>query len=201
MESAKNPTSQQAQVTSRLSNVARKYATRKDVMKVGGAQEDKFNEVRNSMMIWRGEDGHEFGFADGASGENCGATGEGMAQAPDWRYNGETSLRVGEYGGLEISPLAVVAPEQHCEDIAPEEVLEKVLSQISEVSRCLGVSFEGFEKEAMKLFSDIEAVWTSRMPARGKKKNKLDRELQKLECSVNYGGNKGEIGQSKLIAD
>ena len=50
----------------------------------------------------------------------------------------------------------------------------------------------------MKLFSDIEVAWTSRMPTWGKKKNKLAYELQKLECSVNYGGNKGR-GQINLI--
>ena len=77
------------------------------------------------------------------------------------------------------------------EALSIEEVSEWVLCQINEVSRLLGVTFEGHEKEAMRLFSAIEDTWRSKLPARGakhmKKKGKLARELRKLECSVSYG--------------
>ncbi|CAL5342473.1 unnamed protein product [Camellia sinensis] len=49
-----------------------------------------------------------------------------------------------------------------CMDQLPslDEVSDWVLDHISEVSKFLGVSFEGHEDEALKLFSAIEASWT-----------------------------------------
>ena len=77
------------------------------------------------------------------------------------------------------------------ESLAPEEVSEWVMSQIDEVSRLLGVTFEGHEQEAMRLFSAIEDTWMSNFPEKVDKhkrvSNKLDRELRKLECSMSYG--------------
>ena len=42
-------------------------------------------------------------------------------------------------------------------ELTPVKVSEKVLSQINAVSKLLGVSFEGQELVAMRLFSAIEA--------------------------------------------
>ena len=97
-----------------------------------------------------------------------------------WQNSGDLRLRDVGYGGAVISPLAVVAPEssrEYNEDeegglgLEPEEVSKKVLSQISEVSRILGVTFEGFEQVAMRLFSAIEVTWKGKMPKKGQKVN------------------------------
>ena len=73
------------------------------------------------------------------------------------------------------------------------------MCQISEVSRLLGVTFEGHELEAKRLFSAIEATWRSNLPARGTKnarrRDKLANELRKLECSVTYGRDNGGRGR------
>lgn len=45
---------------------------------------------------------------------------------------------------------------QGTDPLQPEEVLAWVLSRINEVGQYLGVSFEGHEVEALKLFSTIE---------------------------------------------
>ena len=70
-----------------------------------------------------------------------------------------------------MQPLAVEVPvldnDNEVENLTPEEVSEKVLGQISEVSKMLGVTFEGHEIEAMRLFSAIEDSWRSKLPARG----------------------------------
>ena len=108
-----------------------------------------------------------------------------------------------------ILPLAV-APMGNVQDgsytgcgegvvLTPEEVSDKVLGQINDVSRLLGVTFEGYEQEAMTLFSAIEATWRSKMYIKDDKQmtkgNKLDRELRKLECSVNYDQTSEERGR------
>ncbi|KAI8002726.1 hypothetical protein LOK49_LG08G02836 [Camellia lanceoleosa] len=82
---------------------------------------------------------------------------------------------------LELQPLAVQVsefatgfkPKQCFEDIggfsgeavpSAEAVSQWVLDRISEVSRCLGLSFEGHEAEAMSLFAAVEASWTQGIP-------------------------------------
>lgn len=93
-----------------------------------------------------------------------------------------------------------------------EKVLAWVLSRINGVSQYLGVSFEGHEVKALKLFSIIEESWRGGVPL-GKEmrtkgqKQKNSRELRKLECSINYdqdkegkgrGGRKGRETQLLL---
>ncbi|THG17801.1 hypothetical protein TEA_015414 [Camellia sinensis var. sinensis] len=69
----------------------------------------------------------------------------------------------------------------------PGEVSTWVLSQMKEVSSLLWVSFVGHEKEAMRLFSAIEASWRG-SALMGKQiqvvgqKGKGARELQNLQC-------------------
>ena len=76
----------------------------------------------------------------------------GVVHEYDWQNSGEKSFRRGGYGGVVISPLAVVAlenpcaPDEEVEGMAPEQISKKVLSQISEVSRLVGVSFEGLKR-------------------------------------------------------
>lgn len=80
-----------------------------------------------------------------------------------------------------------------CIDHPPssDEVSDWVLDRISEVSKFLGVSFEGHKDEALKLFSAIEASWTGggmggqAMQFAGQK-DRGGRELRRLECSINY---------------
>ena len=59
----------------------------------------------------------------------------------------------------------------------------------------------------MSLFSAIEATWRSKLPKRGtkhtKERNKLERELRKLECSVSYGRDKehrGRYGSKNIVS-
>ncbi|KAI7985573.1 Boron transporter 4 [Camellia lanceoleosa] len=54
------------------------------------------------------------------------------------------------------------------EDIPSAEAMSQwVLDRISEVSRCLGLSFEGHEEEAMRLFGAVEASWRLGTPSSG----------------------------------
>ncbi|GMQ02899.1 hypothetical protein CsSME_00048925 [Camellia sinensis var. sinensis] len=64
------------------------------------------------------------------------------------------------------------------EDPSIDAVSEWVLRRISEVNRSLGVSFEGHETEALRLFIVVETSWRQGVPIMG--------ELRNLECSVNY---------------
>ena len=48
-------------------------------------------------------------------------------------------------------------------DPSPMEVLEWVLHQMEEVSKTVGISFEGFENEALELFAAIEKKWRDKM--------------------------------------
>ena len=66
------------------------------------------------------------------------------------------------------------------------------MRQICEVSKVLGVTFEGHEQEAMRLFVAIETSRNRKGTELGKrsprKEQRLARELQKLEWSINYAG-------------
>ena len=106
-----------------------------------------------------------------------------------------------------VQPLAVITPNgfqagtvnggEGEEIFGPDEVLDWVLCQINEVSRLLGVTFEGHG-----LFQSIEATWRSNLPPRESKntrnRNKLERELRKLECSILHGSSKEERGRGYL---
>lgn len=81
-----------------------------------------------------------------------------------------------------------------------EEVSNWVLSRIHEVSQFLGVSFEGHEDKALKLFTAIEESWKEGAPVRQEvnpvmQTGRSARELRKLECSINYDRHKGGDGQ------
>lgn len=74
------------------------------------------------------------------------------------------------------------------------EVSKWVLKRINGFSKFLGVSFDGFEDQAMHLFSEIEEKWRKGVGTEAKKSgNKSSRgvrELKRLQCSVNYEGRK-----------
>lgn len=61
----------------------------------------------------------------------------------------------------EPDPEAVLGAD-FCMDHPPssDEVSDWVLDRISEVSKFLGVSFEGHEDQALRLFSAIEVSWS-----------------------------------------
>ena len=76
------------------------------------------------------------------------------------------------------------------------EVSKWVLHRIGEVSKIVGISFEGFECEAMTLFAAIEKKWRGKMVGNKNevsKQKKVMRELRKLklECTVDYDRNRG----------
>ena len=84
------------------------------------------------------------------------------------------------------------------------EVSEWVLQRISEVSRLVGVSFDGFEAEARQLFTAIEQKWHTKIIGEKVKEKrvekKVERELRKLECNVVYerkGVQRGTLGKQR----
>lgn len=86
------------------------------------------------------------------------------------------------------------------EYLSTEEVSNWVLSRIHKVNQFLGVSFEGHEDKALKLFTAIEESWKEGAPVRQevnpvKQTGRSARELRKLECSINYDQRKGGDGQ------
>ena len=104
-------------------------------------------------------------------------------------------------GGVMAHPLAIAYPDHDIgsprmdEDKSKpsaDEVSEQVLRQICEVSKVLGVTFAGHEMEAMRLFTAIELSRRGTTKTvdvgRTRQENRLARELQKLEWSVNYEG-------------
>ncbi|THG11432.1 hypothetical protein TEA_009244 [Camellia sinensis var. sinensis] len=80
------------------------------------------------------------------------------------------------------------------------KVSDWVLERIGKVSQLLGISFDGHEGEAMSLFSAIEMSWRSRVSSTdvvrsGAYRQKGERELRNLECSINYDRRVGEQGK------
>ena len=70
--------------------------------------------------------------------------------------------------------------------------------------RCLGMLVEGFEREILKLFNRIRERRDCFERVTGKKRkgqrlSKFDRELKKLEWSVNYGGIERDWGHQEAV--
>ena len=124
-------------------------------------------------------------------------------------------LSDGTQGGVKAHTLAIAYPdfntgslrmEENKSEPASKKVSEQVLQQICEVSKVLGVTFEGHEMEAMHLFTTIElsrrGTTAKADVGRTRQDNRQTRDLQKLEWSVNYeeksGGSKGRRGNNKV---
>ncbi|CAL5341337.1 unnamed protein product [Camellia sinensis] len=80
--------------------------------------------------------------------------------------------------------------------LTPEEVSAWVLSRINEVSQLQGVSFEGHEEEALRLFSALEESWRGEVPLQQgmdscSHNDRNAGELRRLECTVNYDRSQG----------
>ena len=68
----------------------------------------------------------------------------------------------------------------------------------------LGNAWEGFEREILKLLNRIRERRDCSERVSGKKRKgqrllKFDRELKKLEWSVNYGGIEGDRGLQEAV--
>ena len=71
---------------------------------------------------------------------------------------------------------------------------------MGEVSKIVGISFVGFEREAMNLFVAIEKKWQEKMEesrAGLSKQKKVSRELSNLECMVVYDRRRGSGRQRR----
>ncbi|KAH7863089.1 hypothetical protein Vadar_013200 [Vaccinium darrowii] len=112
------------------------------------------------------------------------------------------------------TPLAVREPDLLWDDgdkltsgMPQEEVSKWVLKRVSGFGKFLGVSFDGYEDRTMKLFADIEEKWrkgtASDIKRGGNKTNKGERELKRLQCSINYEGSKrgGERGNGEVVKE
>jgi hypothetical protein len=94
--------------------------------------------------------------------------------------------QLGEPETLEIQPLAIMGAGEH----RPESqgwVLERVLAFCHE----LGLNCDGHEEELLALFTAIEAKRMNRKGGSSQQKgdkvgNRGNRELKRLECTVNY---------------
>jgi hypothetical protein len=101
----------------------------------------------------------------------------------------------GEPETLEIQPLAIMGIGDHQSE-ARDWVLERILAFCQE----LGVVCDGYEKELMELFAAIEDSRINRKGRNGNKRgdkvgNRGNRELKRLECTVNYDA-KGSVTAS-----
>jgi hypothetical protein len=88
----------------------------------------------------------------------------------------DTVEEQGESEMLEIQPLAIMGAKE-CQTVAWDGVLEKILAFCQE----LGSEIGGHEEELMALFTAIEASRNNR-----KVGNRSNRELKRLESTVNY---------------
>ena len=99
---------------------------------------------------------------------------------------------------LEKGPLSMVLPDGlevlFPEDVSPGEGLlsNKELSRFKEFSCFLGMPIEGCDKEICLLLSKLWKKASSGTPRKGRKKKSVpvsrsERELRRLDCSINYG--------------
>jgi hypothetical protein len=98
----------------------------------------------------------------------------------------DTEVEQGESEMLEIQPLAVMGADE-CQTDAWDGVLEKILAFCQE----LGSECDGHEEKLMALFTAIEANRNNRKGGNATKKgdkggNRSNRELKRLESTVNY---------------
>ena len=77
-------------------------------------------------------------------------------------------------------------------------------SFLAKFNRCLGISVEGFEEEILFLLKRMKKRKTQNGKLDGRKKKKLEsskfeKELRKLEWTVNYLGSGGEKGRDGVV--
>ncbi|KAF5472286.1 hypothetical protein F2P56_009019 [Juglans regia] len=85
----------------------------------------------------------------------------------------------------EAEPLRMLPPSPNS-DIIPDWVLKKV----DELQLCTGVSCTGFEEQFWALIIAIEE-------SRLKSATKRERELKRLQCSINYEGKEGSCSRDR----
>ncbi|GMP85128.1 hypothetical protein CsSME_00038410 [Camellia sinensis var. sinensis] len=174
----------------------------------GAMQVDEVNRLEVGPLLPRSHDvGGRLTEEMQIAAMSCRLTEEPQTAAMSWEDRMETVDAVKHDLALVAQPLAMGSDEglwqqssnsasgHHAwfgETAIPSNsaVSEWVLERISEVSCLLGVSFEGHEAEAMRLFSAIEASRRPGSSGSGKTSSvagrKGARELKNLRCSINY---------------
>ena len=121
-------------------------------------KKEQIKEGSGSMVMWRGN----VGMGSGAGDDEARVGGEkayvgdgvGALRPVVGNWNGIA----GEQGGKVVQSLVVAfpvcLPDKSGKELSPEEVSNKVLSQICKVSRLLGLTFEGHEQDTLRLFTD-----------------------------------------------
>ncbi|GLT55530.1 hypothetical protein SLA2020_286440 [Shorea laevis] len=104
---------------------------------------------------------------------------------------------------LDLEPLEVLLEDVLEERDPPEQAsCEWVLERVKNFCTVVGLSYEGYEEQMMALFSAIErnrkvSTVTKHTEVLPKSKTKGKRELQRLECSINYDSKRGSDSQAK----
>jgi hypothetical protein len=104
---------------------------------------------------------------------------------------------------LEMEPLEVILEDVLEERDPPEQVsCEWVLERVKKFCTVVGLSYDGYEEQMMELFSAIEenrkaSTVFNTTEVLPKSKTKGKRELQRLECSINYDSKRGSDSKAK----
>ena len=77
-------------------------------------------------------------------------------------------------------------------------------SCLAKFCHCLEMPIEGFEGEILKLLNRMKErrerfERVSGKKRKGQRSSRFDRELKKLECSVNYSWSRGDRGYLKCV--
>ena len=77
-------------------------------------------------------------------------------------------------------------------------------SCLAKFCHCLEMPIEGFEGEILKLLNRMKErrerfERVSGKKRKGQRSSRFDRELKKLECSVNYSGSRGDRGYLECV--
>ena len=125
-------------------------------------------------------------------------------------------------GELTVSPLRVCTAEERLDEKVVgesfllkerrDERVEKVEEDeelwrygcLAKFCQCLGMPTEGFESEILKLLNRMRerrdrSEKVSRKKRKGQRPSRFDRELKKLEWSINYGGSEGDRGHQECV--
>lgn len=105
-----------------------------------------------------------------------------------------------------VSNVQLVSCEGDCADWSNDDqipisalppscvVSDWILKKVEEIHACVGISCNGFEEQFNALLKTIESGCSSVLKSNSKK----ERELRRLECSINYDIKKGSGGRDRL---